>query len=68
MQLALNGGEDYELLFTGSEEVVTGALSALGPSASVIGRLVAEHPGRVRVLNDDGTDIDIARRGWDHFT
>ena len=68
LQLALNGGEDYELLFTGSQEVVTGALSALGPSASIIGRLVAEHPGRVRVLNDDGTDIDIARRGWDHFT
>ena len=60
LQLALNGGEDYELLFTGNEEVVTGALSALGPSASIIGRLVAEHPGRVRVLNDDGTDIDIA--------
>ena len=68
LQLALNGGEDYELLFTGSQEVVTGALAALGPSASIIGRLVAECPGRVRVLDDNGTDIDIARRGWDHFT
>ena len=68
LQLALNGGEDYELLFTGSQEVVTGALAALGPSASIIGRLVAERPGRVRVLDDNGTDIDIARRGWNHFT
>jgi hypothetical protein len=49
-------------------EVVAKALAALGPSASIIGRLVAERPGRVRVLDDDGTDIDIARRGWDHFT
>ena len=68
LQLALNGGEDYELLFAGSEDVVTRALAALAPSASVIGRLVADHPGRVRVLDDNGEDIEIARRGWDHFT
>ena len=68
LQLALNGGEDYELLFAGSEDVVARALEALSPSASVIGRLVADHPGRVRVLDDNGEDIEIARRGWDHFT
>ena len=68
LHLALNGGEDYELLFTGSEDVVARALAALAPSASIIGRLVAEGPGRTRVLDDEGAELETARRGWDHFT
>ena len=67
LQLALNGGEDYELLFTGSEEVIAGALAALGPSASIIGRVVEGPPGEVRVLDDNGAELQIPRRGWDHF-
>ena len=68
LQLALNGGEDYELLFTGPENVVSAALAALGPSAAVIGRVVEGRPGDVRVLDDTGVDLEISRRGWDHFT
>ena len=68
LQLALNGGEDYELLFTGPEDVVAGALAALGPSAAVIGRVVEGRPGEVRVLDDSGADLEISKRGWDHFT
>lgn len=68
LQMALNGGEDYELLFTGSEEVVAGALAALGPSASIIGRIVEGPHGEVRVLDDNGAELQISRRGWDHFS
>ncbi len=67
LQLALNGGEDYELLFAGSQDVVDRALAGLDASASIIGRLVADHPGQVRMLDDHGAEIDISRRGWDHF-
>ena len=68
LHLALNGGEDYELLFTGTEDVVSSALAALGPSAAVIGRVVEGRPGEVRVLDDSGAEFEISRRGWDHFT
>ena len=68
MQLALNGGEDYELLFTGPEDVVSAALAALGPSAAVIGRVVEGRPGEVRVLDVSGAELEISKRGWDHFT
>ena len=67
LRLALNGGEDYELLFTGSRDAIDAALAALGPPAAVIGCMVAEHPGQVRALDESGAELDVAGRGWDHF-
>ncbi|MFH1559833.1 MAG: thiamine-phosphate kinase [Chloroflexota bacterium] len=67
LQFALNGGEDYELLFTGREEVVAEAVTRLSPSATIIGRIVAKHPGKVRVLDEHGADLHLDRHGWDHF-
>ena len=67
LRFALGGGEDYELLFTGKEEVISNVVDGLAPSASVIGRIVADHPGSVRALDEGGVEISIDLRGWDHF-
>ena len=67
LHLALNGGEDYELLFTGPDAIVEAAVGALAPQAAVVGRVVADHPGRVRVIDDKGVEVSLARSGWDHF-
>lgn len=66
LQLALNGGEDYELLFTGDDAVVEAAVTTLAKTA-VVGRIVSDHPGRVRVVDESGADIALDRSGWDHF-
>ena len=67
LHLALNGGEDYELLFTGPDAIVEAAVGALAPQAALVGRVVADHPGRVRVIDDKGVEVSLARSGWDHF-
>ena len=67
LQLALNGGEDYELLFTGPESVVSDLLPSLSPIASILGLIVEDHPGKVMVMDEGGKEIQIERRGWDHF-
>ena len=66
LQLALNGGEDYELLFTGADTAVEAAVTTL-TNAAVVGHIVADHPGQVRVVDDAGADIPLDRSGWDHF-
>ena len=66
LRLALNGGEDYELLFTGAGADVEAAVTTL-TQAAVVGRIVADHPGRVRVVDEGGADIALDRSGWDHF-
>ncbi len=64
--LALTGGEDYELLFTGREETVREAAETIDVRVTVIGEIVEASRG-VSVLDADGDVIDAERGGWDHF-
>ncbi|MGH8126348.1 MAG: thiamine-phosphate kinase [Rhodanobacteraceae bacterium] len=67
-ELALSGGDDYELCFTVPAEREAGlaaTFAATGCSATRIGRVVAA-PG-VRVFDADGKPITPPRAGWEHF-
>ena len=66
LSLALTGGEDYELLFTGREEAVSEVGQAVDVPVTVIGEIVEASRG-VSVLGADGMTIDAERGGWDHF-
>ncbi len=63
LRFALQGGEDYELLFTSSEELGREILDSL--SATVIGRIEGRGKG-IRILKD-GKEEDLPRSGWEHF-
>ena len=69
--LALGGGEDYVLLFTGAAEKVGAIVEELGEGSAVIGTIIqeenAETTARVRVFGDDGVEIAVPEGGWDHF-
>ena len=56
--IALVGGDDYELLLAGPD-------SPPPFPATRIGRFVAE--AGVRVLDADGAELPLAHRGWSHF-
>jgi len=70
-ELALRGGEDYELLLAGAPEVVEAAARALRESGlaplTVVGRLEAGPPGQVTVLGPGGEPVAPPRSSWDHF-
>lgn len=61
---ALNGGEDYELLFTVKLEEHEKVKDLKG--ISVIGHMTHKSNGRLFVSND-GTHIDLKAQGWDAF-
>ena len=71
LSLAMGGGEDYVLLFTGPAELVAPLMSRLGEGSAVIGRIEAVgekgFPGKVLVVNDEGEEILLENRGWDHL-
>ncbi|MBL7944192.1 MAG: thiamine-phosphate kinase, partial [Flavobacteriales bacterium] len=61
---ALNGGEDYELLFTIDQsdyDKVKGS-----PHITVIGHITAESAGN-KLIARSGTEIDITAQGWMAF-
>jgi thiamine-monophosphate kinase len=69
LRLALEGGEDYELLFTvrsdGREQALA-AVDEAGVGARVIGRLTEPGSG-LRMRFADGRIERLVARGWDHL-
>ncbi len=73
LDLALSGGEDYELLVCAPADVLAGAGPALaratGTAITEIGRIEDASSGEpaVRVVDASGAERPLARRGWDHL-
>lgn len=66
ISLALNGGEDYELLFTAPGDISGKVQKDLPCPVAVIGDIV---PGAgVKVLDEGGIEIHMENAGWDHFS
>lgn len=61
---ALNGGEDYELLFTISPEDET-KINA-HPDISIIGQIAPKHEG-LKLLTAAGNEFNLKAQGWNHF-
>jgi len=68
LELALSGGEDYELLFTGSAKVIDRVKKAASFPVTVIGEIIAEKAGEVALIDRKGNPFDLDKVGWEHFT
>jgi thiamine-monophosphate kinase len=68
LELALSGGEDYELLFTARAEVVAKVKKAVACTVTVIGEITAGKAGEVVLVDINGKPFHPARAGWEHFT
>ena len=67
LELALSGGEDYELLFTASAEVINKVREAASCPVTVIGEIVAGKAGEVKLIDTSGNPISFVQGGWEHF-
>jgi len=66
IQLALAGGEDYELVYAAPEDVMERTLARIH-NATVIGRVVSGPIGKVMVQDRKGDRFRDLEQGWDHF-
>lgn len=68
--LALFGGEEYELVFTAPPDVIEAARSALadlGTQVVAVGEVLAEPAGKVLLAWPDGREAVLQGGGYDHF-
>jgi thiamine-monophosphate kinase len=61
---ALNGGEDYELLFTIKQEDYEKVAS--NPNFTVIGHITDKNSG-VNLVDKNGSHVTLKAQGWNHF-
>jgi thiamine-monophosphate kinase len=62
---ALSGGEDYELLFTAPQKIVSVVEQLLTCPVTVIGEIVSGKS--VKVFDEMGKKFALKNTGWDHF-
>jgi len=65
--MALSGGEDYELLFTAEPEIIKTVSDKLKVPVTIIGKMTSGQPGEVTVIDENGSQVQPAIRGWQHF-
>lgn len=67
LELALGGGEDYELLFTGSKDAVNKVKKAAKYPVTIIGEMVGGRAGKIDLVDNRGKPVKIQHAGWTHF-
>ncbi len=70
LQLALHGGEDYELLFTAPKRAKIPNQIA-GIKITEIGQIMiwnlSDYSSAIQILGENGKSKPLAQRGWEHF-
>jgi thiamine-monophosphate kinase len=68
LDLALHGGEDYELLFTARKSAKIPSRIA-GVAITEIGEIrnPRDYSSAIQILGDNGKVRPLAQRGWEHF-
>jgi len=67
LELALSGGEDYELLFTGSAEVIDKVRMVASCPITVIGEIIAGKLGEITLVDSKRNPFNLHKAGWEHF-
>jgi thiamine-monophosphate kinase len=67
LELALSGGEDYELLFTAKKEILERVRAEMDYPVTAIGKITSGEAGQIRLSDADGKPVKINKTGWEHF-
>ena len=67
-ELALAGGEDYEILFTAQDKIINQVKKTVPCPITVIGEIASKGKGEVSLIDKNGKPVEFKNAGWEHFT
>jgi len=67
LELALSGGEDYELLFTAPAGVIDKIKGEAACPVTVIGEISGDKTGGITLVDIKGNPCNLPKAGWEHF-
>lgn len=68
IEMALSGGEDYELLFTAEDSIIEKIKEASSCPITVIGEITTDTKSEVNVVDSNGNPVNLNGKGWEHFS
>jgi len=68
LELALSGGEDYELLFTAGADIIEKITREAVCPVTVIGDIITGETGKIDLVDNRGNPFVLTGGGWDHFS
>ncbi len=68
LELATSRGEDYELIFTASDDIIDRVKKAVSCPITIIGEITAGKAGEITLLDSKGNQVNLPKAGWEHFT
>lgn len=67
IEMALTGGEDYELLFTCKPAIIDSLKKLTSTPITVIGTITNQQPYEITLHDKTGNKVELNKGGWDHF-
>ena len=67
LEMALSGGEDYELLFTGTTSDIEKIQAESSCPITIVGEITGGNPGEISLFDSRGNPVQIDQTGWEHF-
>jgi thiamine-monophosphate kinase len=67
LTMALTGGEDYELILIGPDDVMSKYVGETEKQVTVVGRVEAAGKAGITVVDERGRPMKFEHKGWDHL-
>ena len=67
IELCLSGGEDYQLLFTGTKNKISKIQKHTSSKLTIIGQITKRSDPKISLIDNENNTIKFSQKGWDHF-
>lgn len=67
LEMALSGGEDYELLFTATSDIIEEIKAKASVPITVIGEIIPDEAGIINIIDSGNKPYKTTVTGWQHF-
>ena len=67
IELCLSGGEDYQLLFTGTKNKISKIQKHTSSKLTIIGQITKPSDPKISLIDNANNTIKFSQKGWDHF-
>jgi thiamine-monophosphate kinase len=67
LDMAISGGEDYQLLFTAGHDIINNIKNLIEYPVTIVGEIIADDSCGITLRDKNGNISQPKKTGWNHF-